>query len=281
MTIENIRQGEKQSPLKWLDFLPSMGGYIGGLMLVGMAILVVMEVVRRYIFNSPTNWNMPSVVYLFIALAFSSAAYVYNKNRHINIDLILVHLGPRVRALWEIVITLLFFIFAVAMTYLTAREAFSSFSGHERAFIGSSLPVWPVKMFMPLGGLFLVLALVKDLILKTGSVLKNLPEKGKGVFSEPAIILPVFIAAIGISLYLTTVNGIWGGMILLFVLLMLGIHIFPAMGLVGISGLYLLFGGFPVLNTAVPVTAFSALDNYALTTIPFSCWPAPCWIKAG
>lgn len=49
-----------------------------------MTILVVYQVVTRYVFQSPSSWSESVVTYGFIWLAMLGGAYVFGKRDHIE-----------------------------------------------------------------------------------------------------------------------------------------------------------------------------------------------------
>jgi C4-dicarboxylate transporter DctM subunit len=80
--------------------------------------------------------------------------------------------------------------------------------------------------------------------------------------------MPVYIFLILGSAYLYTVNGAIGMVLLMLVLLFGGVPIFPALGLVGVVGYYLVIGGGGALGASVPSVAYSSLENFALVCLP-------------
>lgn len=60
-------------------------------------LIIVVEVVRRYVFGSSSVWGEMTARYAFVYLVYIAAAEVAKSNDHIRIDLVPRLLGPRGR----------------------------------------------------------------------------------------------------------------------------------------------------------------------------------------
>lgn len=253
---------------KGIDFIVGLGANIAGLSLLACALITCYEVFVRYVLGQPTHWTLDLSVYLLIWFCFSSLAYVQNQGRHVCVDLLTSHFPQRTKVIWEIVTTLFFLCFSVVLFYFGTDYALDSFSRAEFSNTMWEVSMWPVKIALPVGGALLILGLGKELLLKIREVAVSPLEKGEGVFSKAGLLVAIFAASVGISLYLMTINGIIGMIILMFVLLFSGIPIFPALGLVGVAGIYLVFGGIAALSAAFPTTTYSSLASFSLVSLP-------------
>lgn len=61
---------------------------IAGVLLVGVFFLVILQVVTRYVFNSPFSWTEESARLLLVWLTFLAAAFVSSRRAHITVDLV-------------------------------------------------------------------------------------------------------------------------------------------------------------------------------------------------
>ncbi len=77
-------------------------GIVSGLGILVMGIILSYEVVCRYVFNSPTIWAQEIAIYLYMWTMLAAASYTLQSGKHINVDLVIVHLPARARALAEI-----------------------------------------------------------------------------------------------------------------------------------------------------------------------------------
>ena len=56
-------------------------------------------VVERYIFNLTTIWQIDVVTYCIVGATFVGSAYVLMTRGHVNVDILPLHVGPRVTLL--------------------------------------------------------------------------------------------------------------------------------------------------------------------------------------
>lgn len=80
-------------PANWVDRL--LSGVVVGL-LTAICITLMLQVVMRYVFNSPLAWSEELARYLFIWLTFLGAALAYRLRAHIAVDILAEYLDRRV-----------------------------------------------------------------------------------------------------------------------------------------------------------------------------------------
>ncbi len=70
------------------------------------AILIVglMQIISRYFYSMPIVWADEAQKYLFIWLIMIAAAYGIRKKKHVAADVVLGNVGPRVKAVMEVII---------------------------------------------------------------------------------------------------------------------------------------------------------------------------------
>ena len=80
----------------------------------------------------------------------------------LNVDLLHSHLKPRKRAALDIVTSVVFFIFTLALLWFGIDMAQESMSSWETSYSAWNPPIWPVKLAIPIGtGLLVLQGLVK------------------------------------------------------------------------------------------------------------------------
>ena len=75
---------------------------------VALIIVLVYDVVKRYIFGGATVWAYETAVMLGATIYIMGWSYVHRIREHIRVDVIYVHLPPRVQLIIDILGTLLF-----------------------------------------------------------------------------------------------------------------------------------------------------------------------------
>ena len=70
-------------------------GYVSGLGILLMGLMLFYEVVCRYFFRSPTIWAQETSIYLFMWTMLAGGAYTLQQGKHVRIDLLVEHLSIR------------------------------------------------------------------------------------------------------------------------------------------------------------------------------------------
>jgi len=80
--------------IRFVDSLNEKIGLAMSVLVPGMMIVLVYEVVSRYVFKNPTIWVYDTAIFMFGYCGLLAGAHVYKRNEHVNVDIILVRLSP-------------------------------------------------------------------------------------------------------------------------------------------------------------------------------------------
>jgi TRAP-type C4-dicarboxylate transport system permease small subunit len=72
---------------------------VAGVMLVVLMLIVSLEVVLRYFFSSPTSWVVEISEYILLFIPFLVGARLLRHESHVKMDLLLLQLGRKSRAM--------------------------------------------------------------------------------------------------------------------------------------------------------------------------------------
>jgi len=84
---------------------------LGTASLAIMTVLVVYQVVTRYLFNRPSGFSEITAQYLFVWMIMFGSAYVYGSREHLTIDILKDKLSPRSYMIVEIITNICLFVF--------------------------------------------------------------------------------------------------------------------------------------------------------------------------
>jgi TRAP-type C4-dicarboxylate transport system permease small subunit len=70
-------------------------GYMSALLIVFSTFAITFEVVSRYFFRAPHDWNLELNIFLLIASTFMAAAYTQEGRAHVGIEVLDSLLSPR------------------------------------------------------------------------------------------------------------------------------------------------------------------------------------------
>jgi len=127
-----------------VEFLSDVSGYVSGIAILLATLVIVEQVVVRYVLKLPTIWQVEFAVYLLIAATFVGAAYGLKHNSHINIELFTTHLPPGIKRGLDLVTS---FIALVFCAYLAWKGAVMWWEAYEGGWRTSSL--WSIPLVYP------------------------------------------------------------------------------------------------------------------------------------
>lgn len=131
------------------------------LILVFMCITMY-DVVLRYFFAAPTSWAYHLVGLLFGPLWLLAGAWLLSQDEHARMDILYLRLSPRGRAIIDLVTYTLFLFYCILVLMYGWDWWWSSFIRQEVSRKIWKPPLWPFKMWIPVGvGLMLLTGIAK------------------------------------------------------------------------------------------------------------------------
>lgn len=154
-----------------VDALNEWTGKVAAWLIIPLTLIVVLDVILRYVFNKPTIWAWDVNVQLLGALVILGAGYCLLHNAHVGVDVLVLRFSPRKRAIIDL-ITGLFFVFAIGvLLWKTASAAWASLQIREAYSSYWEPPIYPFKMLMVVGILLLLLQGIAKFIRDLGVVI--------------------------------------------------------------------------------------------------------------
>ena len=142
---------------RMLDIVDKVNDWVGKVMSFGLIVLMgimVFEVVRRYVFHSPTMWAWSINGLLFSAIMVLGGGYVLLKEGHVRLEVFYERLGPRGRLIADIATFPISLVFLSILVWQGWRMASSSLSIQEALKVFPA-PVYPTKIVF-----FIAIALI-------------------------------------------------------------------------------------------------------------------------
>lgn len=141
-----------RNPLaRLLDVLILASGYFSGLAILAATLIIVEQVVVRYVFNAPTIWQVEIAVYLLIAATFLGAPYGLKQNAHINIDLLIIHFSDRLQRRLGIVTSFLALLFCIFLAWRGCVMWWEAYTGDWKSSTILGVPLIYPYAILPLG----------------------------------------------------------------------------------------------------------------------------------
>jgi TRAP-type C4-dicarboxylate transport system permease small subunit len=143
---------DSQNPvLRVIHALTMVSGYVSGLAILAATLIIVEQVLVRYVMNAATIWQVETAVYLLIAATFLGAPYGLKLNAHINIDILVFWLPERVRSRLDIATAFLALLFCLFLSWRGCVMWWEAFDGGWKSSTILSVPLIYPYALLPLG----------------------------------------------------------------------------------------------------------------------------------
>jgi TRAP-type mannitol/chloroaromatic compound transport system permease small subunit len=124
--------------------------------------VILLEVVARYAFDSPTVWALELSALLFGPHFMLAGPYLLHVGGHVNVDILYSRFPPRVAAAVDLALYPVVIFFGAVMAWVAWPVAVRSYGMQETSFSAWNPEIWPFKFVIPIAmGLLVLQALVE------------------------------------------------------------------------------------------------------------------------
>jgi TRAP-type mannitol/chloroaromatic compound transport system permease small subunit len=129
-----------------------------------ITLLVLYEVLMRYILSAPTSWTAEVENYLQIAMVMLGGGYALHHGGHVRVDVLYRNFGDRGKA-WVDVFTALCVLASMApVIYYGVELSWEALETGQTSVTAAEIILWPSMVTVPIGaGLVVVQALASGL----------------------------------------------------------------------------------------------------------------------
>lgn len=161
-----------KSLLRALSYIDKFNEYVAKIsawLIFPVLFIMSYEVFRRKGLNDPTIWSHEMSYFLCSCMLMFGMAYVLRIKGHISIDILYEKFTPRVKAAFDVVFFIIFF---VPMWYIGLKlmvyYLIESYVGQEKDYWGCWFPLlWPLKTWTLIGSIMLVIQGIAEFIKDT------------------------------------------------------------------------------------------------------------------
>jgi TRAP-type C4-dicarboxylate transport system permease small subunit len=149
----------------WRAFLERVVAPAAALLLVGMTLLALVEVVRRYIFGYSFEWQQDAVTFFTLSGVFLYFSVAQLKRSHLSVTVVpelLALAGPRGKLAAEVIKLLaaaFAFLFLAAVVWWGIPEVRDSLEFESRTE-SLAFPMWPFLLALFLGFAFMAVSVL-------------------------------------------------------------------------------------------------------------------------
>jgi TRAP-type mannitol/chloroaromatic compound transport system permease small subunit len=143
--------------LRLIDNISKWTGRAASFLIVVITLVMVFEVVARYILNRPTIWASEITGMLFGTYCLLGGAITLYMGKHVNMDVIYTRLSPKGKATIDIITFWFFVLFCIALIWKGGEVGWRSVMTLEHSGSVWNPPVYYFKMMLPIGAFLLLL----------------------------------------------------------------------------------------------------------------------------
>ena len=154
---------------KFLDIIEKIQKAILAVSVPLMVFIMMYQVILRYVFSNSNSWSEELTRYLFIFNVMFAAAIAVRRNSHLQIDILINLLSPKVKAIFTIVATIVGIVF-LGLLFTYCLDLCTQAARNISPGVGISMSI-PYAA-MPIGIVFMILTSI-EVVLKNIALLTN------------------------------------------------------------------------------------------------------------
>ena len=149
-----------------IDAISDLMGRIVKYLILALILVLCFEVVSRYVFNRPTIWALETSMMIFGSVGALCWGYTLKIKGHVRVDVFYTLFSKRVKAIIDVVMTILFLIpFNLILIYTGFTWAFFAVKNNERMVESSWLPPSaPFRFILAIGFTLFFLQTLSELM---------------------------------------------------------------------------------------------------------------------
>jgi len=148
----------------WIDMVSRRFGESSAYLMLPLVAITSLEVILRYVFNSPTIWAWDVNVQIQGALIILAGGYSLLSGNFVVVDIFVSPLSPKVRAWLDLMTSPVVFFAMGIMVWQTVEEAWHSWLIKEHYTSNWSPPLYPFKILVAIGIAVLFLQVISRFI---------------------------------------------------------------------------------------------------------------------
>ena len=152
------------APARPFDLIERISLWLSAFCLIGMAVLMLLEVVLRGALNSTTEHSDELVGYLLIGVSFLSLALCQSRGAFHRVEMVQMRLGPRGRAISALVFDILSFGYVALTDWYFLQFVMSSYRREALAPTTLATPLWIPETAMVVGASLLLVTLGRAIV---------------------------------------------------------------------------------------------------------------------
>ncbi|UVI30707.1 TRAP transporter small permease [Paenibacillus spongiae] len=150
-----------QPVMKCIDFMNKVVGIIVGLMLAAMSIIIIAQIICRFVIDYPLTWSEEAARYLMVYTVFLGASLALRNHRMIAIEVVMEKVKPSVRKVLKIAVMLISIVFFIILL-VQGIDMLEVVGRQMSAGLGISMDI--PYMAIPIGALLMIINAIAVII---------------------------------------------------------------------------------------------------------------------
>lgn len=135
--------------------------FLASILIFLMVVIIVQEVLRRYLFNNPTTWSLDIARFLLVYIFFLALAPALESGTHVSTDMITSKLSATAQWISKLIAFLLIAIYGVILFWYVLLPTIDVFQDDRLFPVAIALPMKYIYIIAPFGVIqFIFTALV-------------------------------------------------------------------------------------------------------------------------
>lgn len=155
---------------KIIDIISEVFGRIGWIIILYAMFFGVSDVFLRYVLNDPSLWISTTVQVAMVLLACVGGVYALNDNAFVKLDLFYANFSARKKAICDIITSVYTFLFLGVLIWKGYTAAKLSVMLNQMTPTSIPIPIYPLKIFIPIAAVVMLMVVIKKLVQDIGTV---------------------------------------------------------------------------------------------------------------
>lgn len=149
--------------------------YLSSVTLILFSVLVVAQVIMRYILGSPMTWSEEIARFALVWFVYTSASYAVRYQRHVKFNVLVKLVGKRVpiaERIIQIFVFIIWLAFLLIVLWLSIQMVINQY-GTGQVSAAARIPMYLVYLGLPLGLALMSFRVIQHLVRAGIDIVKN------------------------------------------------------------------------------------------------------------
>ncbi|MBM9512192.1 TRAP transporter small permease subunit [Desulfogranum marinum] len=147
-----------------IESISRAGGYVSGLFMILIVLLIVVEIVARTVFNASTLISDEYSAYFFVAVVMSGLAFSMKEGAHIRISIVRSRLSQEGQRILDLLVLLIALVLSCFALYHSVLMTYDVWDLGMTADSISETPIFIPQLVIPVGLLLFILQLASGFL---------------------------------------------------------------------------------------------------------------------